>query len=187
VTWCRLVAGVGFESGALFGNAALTRETFDRVGGFATIGLSLVEDLSFARAARRAGLRVAYVARAGVSVTACASLAELVERARRTSAGGFSALLATLAIWMLSLPLLAGLAWVMHSAWLMGLLGVRYAAGLALTGTATLRAGAWRALWMVPLYDVLALLIGIVVTASPGTRHPVRWGGLEYPRRPPRV
>jgi len=187
LTWCRLLAGVGFESGALFGNAALTRETFERVGGFATIGLSLVEDLSFARAARRAGLRVAYVARAGVSVAACGSLAEFVERARRTSAGGCSALLATLAIWMLSLPLLAGLAWLSHSGWLAGLLAVRYTAGLLLTGTATLRAGAWRALWMVPLYDVLALLLGVVVMASPGTRRPVRWGGLDYPRRPPRA
>jgi hypothetical protein len=122
-----------------------------------------------------------------VSVTACASLAEFVERARRTSAGGFSPLLASLTFWMLALPLLGALAWWGHSGWLTMLLGVRYAAGLALTGTATLRAGTWRSLWMVPLYDLLALLLGVLVMAASGSGRSVRWGGLDYPRRPPRA
>ncbi len=178
LAWCRIVAGLGFQSGALFGSCAFTRRAYAEVGGFERIGPSLVEDLAFARAAATRGLRITVLWQARADVLACGSLADFTRRAQRTSRGGASTLFAALALWTLSLPILVILAVVSGHRDIAMVAVMRYVAGVLLTGTATVAAGGWRASWMVPLYDMAAVLLGVFVL----TRRPavVCWGGMDY-------
>ena len=183
MAWCRMLAALGFEGGVLFGNAAFPVETYRRIGGFEAIGQTLTEDLAFARAVRRRGLRTVYLPAARVSVRACSSRTELIERAARTSTGGFSALFATLTGWMLMLPALGLAAWISESTWLWMALAVRYGAGLLFNLATTFRAGGRRALAAAAIYDVVVLTLGAWVLIRTRRQRQVTWGGITYDRQ----
>ncbi len=179
---CELLGMARQASGVCFGAAGFRRSLYDAVGGFSGLGLSLVEDLAFARAAQRAGARVRVLWGSPVAVHGVGSLGALVQRARRVSTTGGSSLLATaLGLWGLSLIglAIAAVAGVLPAAWV----AARYGAGLLWTGTQTVRAGSWRSLPLVPVYEAAAIAVALVVLCTPSRSRWVQWGGVEYVRQ----
>lgn len=177
----QMLVKLGFPGGVLFGNFAFRREWFDRIGGFDRIGMTLTEDLSFARAIQAAGARVAYAAGGAVTVAACESWAVLIERAKRVSAGGVSALSVWLGIRMALLVVLA-VAAVLFGGIFTPLFWLRYALGVLFVAWALLRVGKP---WLLPLalfYEPLAIGIGLVVMWRMARSAEVEWGGRKYAR-----
>jgi cellulose synthase/poly-beta-1,6-N-acetylglucosamine synthase-like glycosyltransferase len=176
---CSLLNGLGRRAGFLFGDLAVRRNAVERVGGLSGRRFSLTEDLAFARSLKRIGARILFRSRPGVEVAACRSWGELVERANRTSRGGFSSLALVLGVWM---GILLGLA--VGSAVLPSLLGpwllLRYGLGVAVTALAVARAGTWRLLPYALLYEVSAIIIGLVVFARGLGKPDVHWGDVVY-------
>lgn len=179
---CRLLNAVGLAGGVLFGNFAFRRDAYAATGGFEAMGFALTEDLEFSRALKRTGHRIAYVqGAAGMEVDACASWRVLIERAKRVSAGGFSALALVIGVWMASLPVLA-LAALVAPGWAGPLLAGRYLAGVAFSALSLVQARRWRYLVAALMYEPLAIAIGVaVVTRLSGSKH-VEWGGRRYER-----
>lgn len=178
---CRLLNAAGFAGGVLFGNFAFRRELFDVVGGFERIGFTLTEDLAFSRALKAHGSRIAYSGHGAVEVEACESWSVLVERAKRVSSGGFSALSLWLGVWMALLPLLTVLALVFGGVfgWL---LLARYLAGAAFSAAALIRVGRLSHLPAALVYEPLAIGIGLRVMARLAKNRQVDWGGKSYAR-----
>jgi len=178
---CSLLDRAAFPGGVLFGNFAFRRDLFDAVGGFEKIGFTLTEDLAFSRALHRIGARIRYGREAPVEVAACASWAVFVERAKRVSSGGFSALAVVLGVWMALLPVLAVPALFLGGvfAWL---LAARYAAGVLFTAWSLMRVRRPSLLPLALLYEPLAFAIGLRVMASLGRDSHVEWGGKKYER-----
>ena len=177
----QMLVKLGFPGGVLFGNFAFRREWFDKIGGFGRIGMTLTEDLSFARAIQAAGARVAYAGGGAVTVAACESWAVLIERARRVSAGGVSALSIWLGIRMALLVVLAAGA-VLFGGLFTLLLWLRYGLGALFVGWAVLRVGKPRLLPLAPFYEPLAIGIGLVVMWRMARSTEVEWGGRKYAR-----
>ena len=178
---CRLLDGAGLPGGVLFGNFAFRRELFDAVGGFSRIGFTLTEDLAFSRALHAHGARILYGRRAPAEVAACASWAVLVERAKRVSSGGVSALAVVLGGWMALLPVLAVLGAVLGGAFTW-LAAVRYGLGVLFCAFALVRVGRLSLLPLALLYEPLAFLIGLRVMVALGRDSRVEWGGKNYAR-----
>ncbi|MBX3529215.1 MAG: glycosyltransferase [Rhizobiaceae bacterium] len=178
---CKLLNRLGFAAGVLFGNFAFRREWFGRVGGFERIGMTLTEDLAFARALHGAGARLAYRGRGAVEVEACASWSVLIERAKRVSAGGTSALAFALGGWMLSFVALLAAALVLGGGFATAF-GIRYALGAAFTAVALLRVRRWNLLPLALLYEPLAIVIGVLVMLRIARDGKVEWGGVRYER-----
>ena len=178
---CRLLNAFGFAGGVLFGNFAFRRELFDAVGGFERIGFTLTEDLAFSRALKTHGSRIAYSGKGAVEVEACESWSVLVERAKRVSSGGFSALALSLGVWMALLPLLALLALVFGGIF-GGLLVARYLAGVTFSAAALVRVGRLSHLPAALVYEPLAIGIGLRVMARLARNSQVDWGGKSYAR-----
>jgi cellulose synthase/poly-beta-1,6-N-acetylglucosamine synthase-like glycosyltransferase len=176
-----LLNALGFAGGVLFGNFAFRRELFDAVGGYERIGFTLTEDLAFGRALKAHGSRIRYSSKGGVEVAACDSWSTLVERAKRVSSGGFSALALTTGVWMGSLLILAVLALVFGGAfgWL---LLARYVAGAAFSAASVVRVGRFSHLPAALLYEPLAIVIGLRVMARLARSSRVEWGGKSYAR-----
>ena len=177
----RLLVALGFRGGVLFGNFAFRREWAERVGGFERIGMTLTEDLAFARARQEAGARLAYVTDGAVDVAACDSWSVLVERAKRVSAGGVSALSVWLGVRMGLLVVLAAAALVWGGLFA-GLFWLRYGLGVLFVGWALARIGRWRLLPLAAFYEPLAIAIGIAVMWRRARTAEVEWGGRKYAR-----
>jgi hypothetical protein len=127
------------------------------------------------------GARLAYAGGGTVEVGACESWSVLVERAKRVSAGGVSALSVWLGIRMALLVLLA-IAAVLFGTVFMVLFWVRYVLGAMFTGWALLRVGKARLLPLALLYEPLAIAIGVVVMLRLARNGEVEWGGRKYAR-----
>lgn len=176
-----LLNAFGFASGVLFGNFAFRRELFDAVGGYERIGFTLTEDLAFGRALKAHGSRIRYSSKGAVEVAACDNWPTLVERAKRVSSGGFSALSLTTGIWMACLAVLAVLALVFGGIfhWL---LIARYLAGAAFSAASVARVGRFSHLPAALLYEPLAIVVGLRVMARLARNSRVEWGGKSYAR-----
>ena len=177
----QMLVALGFQGGVLFGNFAFRREWFERIGGFDKIGMTLTEDLAFGRALQAAGARLVYVSGGTVEVAACESWRVLVERAKRVSAGGASALAVWLGIRMALLVVLAVCALLFGGVftWLFWL---RYAAGALFVAWALLRVGKPRLLPLALLYEPLAIAIGLAVMWRLAKNAEIEWGGRKYAR-----
>jgi cellulose synthase/poly-beta-1,6-N-acetylglucosamine synthase-like glycosyltransferase len=178
---CKLLNFFGLAGGVLFGNFAFRREWFDRVGGFDRIGFTLTEDLAFARALHAAGARVAYRGAGPVEVDACSSWSVLVERAKRVSAGGTSALAAALGGWMAAFVLLLLAALIFGGGFAIAFFA-RYLLGVAFTSVALLRVRRPGLLPSALLYEPLAIVIGVMVMIGIARNGKVEWGGVRYER-----
>lgn len=181
ISICRILAGLGFDSGVLFGNFAFRRVLFRETGGFDSIGHTLTEDLAFARALSRHGARIEYEARADVDVEAVPSWSVLIERAKRVSAGGVSAISVAIGLWMGSLVLLALGALVFGSGFAAAF-WLRYGLGVAHAAYALVRARQARLIPLAFLYEPLAIAIGLVVAVKLFGNGTVEWGGRRYER-----
>lgn len=179
---CRILNRLGLASGVLFGDCAFRRPVYESLGGFRSIGRALTEDLSFARALHRKGLKLVFLAGPSVSVGACRTLGEVVRRGERVGSGGVSALAAVLGAWMIALVALGVLA-VVGGGVFAQLLGLRYLAGVAFTSFALARARRLRHLPYALIYEPAAVIIGLCVLGRRGLRRPVEWGGVRYDRR----
>jgi cellulose synthase/poly-beta-1,6-N-acetylglucosamine synthase-like glycosyltransferase len=177
----QLLVALGQKGGVLFGNFAFRREWFDRVGGFARIGLTLTEDLAFARALQEHGARIAYVGGGAVRVGACESWSALIERAKRVSAGGLSALSITIGTRMALLPVL-GLGALFFGGVITLLFWLRYVVGVLFVAWALLRVGQARLLPLALFYEPLAIAIGLAVMWRLARNAEVEWGGRKYAR-----
>lgn len=178
---CSLLNALGFAGGVLFGNFAFRRKLFDAVGGFERIGFTLTEDLAFSRALKAHGSTIRYSGRGAVEVAACESWSVLVERAKRVSSGGLSALSLALGMWMALLPLLALAAMALGGMW-GWLLLARYALGAAFSAASLLKAGRLSLLPASLLYEPLAIAIGLRVMARLARNSRIEWGGKSYAR-----
>lgn len=177
----QMLVKLGYPGGVLFGNFAFRREWFAKIGGFQQIGMTLTEDLSFARALQENGATLTYVADGAVEVAACDSWSVLVERAKRVSAGGVSALSIWLGIRMALLAVLA-LAALVFGGVFTALFWLRYALGVLFVGWAVLRVGKPSLLPLALLYEPLAIVIGLVVMWRLTRNAEVEWGGRKYAR-----
>jgi cellulose synthase/poly-beta-1,6-N-acetylglucosamine synthase-like glycosyltransferase len=177
----QMLVALGFQGGVLFGNFAFRREWFDKIGGFGKIGLTLTEDLAFGRALQAAGARLVYVPTGSVEVAACDSWEVLVERAKRVSAGGASALATWLGIRMALLVILAAGALIFGGVftWLFWL---RYVMGALFVSWALIRVGKPRLLPLALLYEPLAIAIGVAVMWRLTRNAEIEWGGRKYAR-----
>lgn len=183
LTVCSLLSRMGRASGMLFGSAGFTRAFHDTVGGFASLGFTLTEDLHFARAAHRHRERLSFSFAAPVAVRGARTVSELVRRALRVSAtGGVSALSLALGAWALSLPALAILATLMGGVWTL-LLVARYVSGVGVLWVALLRSGATRYALFALVHDVVVLVLGMRVAVAAATTREIDWGGVRYDRR----
>ncbi|MGQ0765597.1 MAG: glycosyltransferase [Gemmatimonadota bacterium] len=183
---CRLLNAAGFKSGILFGSAGFRRALFDEVGGYRDTGPSLTEDLEFARLAVGRGAHLVFRTRASVRVGACSSITGIIDRALRTSAGGWSALGVILGAWMLLLILLAMSAALAGGVW-WAALGLRYGAGALATAVGVRLLGARGSLPAALVYESAAIAIGFAVFLRLRRTAVVHWGGITYDRhRQPR-
>lgn len=178
---CKVLNALGFPAGVLFGNFAFRREWFARVGGFERIGMTLTEDLAFARALHGAGARLAYPGGGAVEVEACSSWRVLVERAKRVSAGGRSALAVALGGWMLVFVLLMAAALLLGGGFALAF-GARYLLGAGFAAAALLRVRRPGLVPLALLYEPLAILIGLMVMLRVARDGKVEWGGVRYER-----
>lgn len=178
---CSLLNALGFAGGVLFGNFAFRRELFDAIGGFERIGFTLTEDLAFSRALKAHGSIIRYAGSGAVEVAACESWSVLVERAKRVSSGGLSALSLALGLWMALLPLLAVAATALGGIW-GWLLLARYALGAAFSAASLLKVGRLSLLPAALLYEPLAIAIGLRVMARLARNSRIEWGGKSYAR-----
>lgn len=178
---CKVLNRLGFAAGVLFGNFAFRREWFEKVGGFDRIGFTLTEDLAFARALHGAGARIAYPGRGAVEVEACAGWNVLIERAKRVSSGGTSALAFALGGWMLSFVALLVAALVFGGGAVTAL-AVRYLAGAAFSAASLVRVRRFGLLPLALLYEPLAIVIGFLVMLRIARSRSVEWGGVRYER-----
>lgn len=178
---CKLLNRLGLASGVLFGNFAFRREWFARVGGFAGIGMTLTEDLAFSRALHRAGAQIAFIGNAPVEVEACPGWGVLVERAKRVSAGGSSALATVLGGWMLSFVVLLAAALAVGGGFATAFF-VRYLLGVAFAAISVARVRRFDLLPLSVLYEPLAIAIGAVVLVRVARDRKVEWGGMRYER-----
>ena len=179
---CRILSAWHLEAGALFGNFAMKAGLYEGVGGFRNIGFALTEDLSFVRVIQRNGCRLKFLPDIAVTVDACKQWKDLIERAKRISAGGWSALSIAIAVWYASLPLLAVLALISWDRGLVIAAVVRYAAGVATTASAIFAA---QRFWLLPvafIYEPLAIIIAVLVLLRLLRSRVVRWGGVDYRR-----
>ncbi|MEQ1840585.1 MAG: glycosyltransferase family 2 protein [Verrucomicrobiales bacterium] len=179
---CAVLNRLGFASGFVFGNCAFRRECFEKIGGFASIGFALTEDLAFARALRAAGLRIAFVAKPAVAVRACGSLPELMRRAQRISEGGVSALSISLGVWMVAWVVLGIGAVAFPLVFAVPFL-VRYLLGAGFVAWWLSRCGRSRLLLFSLIYEPVAFIAGLCVLLSGHRKSSVAWGGLDYERR----
>jgi cellulose synthase/poly-beta-1,6-N-acetylglucosamine synthase-like glycosyltransferase len=177
----QMLVKLGVPGGVLFGNFAFRREWFAKTGGFERIGMTLTEDLAFARAIQRAGARVSYAGSGAVTVAACESWAVLVERARRVSAGGVSALSIWLGIRMALFVVLA-IGALLFGGVFTPLFWLRYGLGVLFVGWALLRVGKPKLLPLALFYEPLAIGIGLVVMWRMARSAEVEWGGRKYAR-----
>lgn len=183
---CRLLNALGLGSGILFGSAGFRRELFVGLGGYREIGPALTEDLAFARAAVATGARLAFRTGATVRVAACSSFSEVVDRALRTSRGGWSALSVTIGVWMLLLMFLVVAAPLAGGGW-WTVLAVRYGAGALATGAGMWLLGERKRLPASLVYESAAIAAGIAVLLRFRRTAVVQWGGISYDiRRQPR-
>jgi cellulose synthase/poly-beta-1,6-N-acetylglucosamine synthase-like glycosyltransferase len=176
---CRFLNGLGLASGVLFGNFAFRRVVYERLGGFATLGFSLTEDLTFSRGMHALRLPVAYRHDEPVRVRACEGLAALVQRSLRVSRGGASVLAALIGIWMAGLVVPASLA-LIGTPYAGALLALRYAIGAALTAVPALSS---RRAYLLPsalLYEPAVIALGLTTVAVRIWRREVAWGGIIY-------
>jgi cellulose synthase/poly-beta-1,6-N-acetylglucosamine synthase-like glycosyltransferase len=179
---CRILSAWRFESGGLFGNFAFKAGLYEEVGGFRNIGFALTEDLSFVRAIQRKGCRLKFLPDAAVTVNACRRWKDLIERARRVSAGGWSALSAVIGVWYASLAVLAVLALGSWDRSILLAAIVRYVAGVATTAAAVVAARRFRLLPVAFIYEPLAIMIAVLVLLRLLRNRAVRWGGVDYRR-----
>lgn len=182
LTICTLLARLRLRTGIFFGNFAFRARLYREIGGFSSIGFALTEDLAFAHSLQGQNQSILFDPRSVVSVAPCASLGELIARTKRVSTGPLSALAVTLAIWLGALPVLALGALVVGGPITANLLIARYAAGVLLVATGLCRCGKWRLLPSAPLYEPLAVLLGLGVLLDAIFRPQVSWGGRQYQR-----
>ncbi len=180
---CAVLNRLGLASGFVFGNCAFRRGCYKKIGGFASIGFALTEDLAFARALRAVGLRIEFVAKPSVAVRACGCWPELMRRAQRISAGGVSALSLSLGVWMAAWVVLGAGAVVFPAAFAVPFL-IRYLLGAGFVAWWLWRCGLTRLLLLSLLYEPVAIMAGLCVLSSSHRKNPVAWGGLDYGRRP---
>jgi len=179
--WCRLLASGRAPSGMLFGAAAFRRELYDRIGGFCALGFTLIEDLTFARAAHRLNATIHFVDGDPVIVCACDRWREVVGRALRTgTTGGWSILATTLGIWGLLLPALGVAAVISGGAWWIAL-ALRYVAGVIFAAYGLRRVRRLRLVSAALAYEPTALVLSLVVLATAMRVREVEWGGVRYP------
>lgn len=177
---CQILNRLGMNSSILFGNFAFRRSIYHRVGGFRANGLSLTEDLVFARRLRGLGHRLVFDFDDVVEVSACRSLGELIERAKRVSfSGGISVLATLLGCWMITLPVLiiGALSWLPCLSWI---LAARYGSGVLFAACSVLKAGQPGAVCMALVYEPLAILIGFAALLKRLVSRHIEWGGVRY-------
>ena len=178
---CALLNRLGFASGFVFGNCAFRKDCYAKTGGFETIGFALTEDLAFARALRGAGCRLAFVAQPAVAVRACGSWGELIRRAQRISAGGFSALSLSLGIWMALWVIFGVGVGAMPVMYALPFL-TRYILGAGFVARWLWRGGRARLLPLSLVYEPAAIIVGLGVMLHGRKQRKVEWGGLNYER-----
>ncbi|MBN1613554.1 MAG: glycosyltransferase [Deltaproteobacteria bacterium] len=181
LAFCRVLNLFHLRSGVFFGNFAFRRKLFVDIGGFRRIGFALTEDWAFAGALKTHGGKILYTNSGKVEVAACSSWRALLERARRISAGGLSALSVILGIWMASLPLVT-VAAVLLSGVFPKLLAIRFFLGVAFVQTALLGTGCRRFHLQALLYEPMAVAIGVLVMLKLIGDRKVEWGGVIYDR-----
>lgn len=176
---CALMNRAGLQSGAVFGNMAFRADLYPRLGGFATLGPALTEDLAFTRALQGAGFNIAYTSgKTCVRVHACPGFRPLLRRTLRITRAPVSALAAVLTLWPLSL-LLAALA-ALAAPWGPFVLGMRYLAGVGLTGLAIWRNGPRHRLPFAALYEPLVFAIAAGAAIERLRERRITWGGRVY-------
>jgi len=178
---CSVLNRLGFDSGFVFGNCAFRKEAYFKIGGYEAMGFGLTEDLVFGRALRKAGGRIAFVARPSVAVRACDSWRVLLDRAQRISAGGCSALSVLLGIWML-LWVFTAVGAMIAPAWFLIPLVIRWLAGAAFVAWWLARGGLWRLLPAALVFEPAAILTGLAVMWRGRRVKKIEWGGLTYDR-----
>ena len=178
---CAVLNRLGFASGFVFGNCAFRKEGYAKTGGFEAIGFALTEDLAFARALRGAGCRLALVGRPAVAVRACGSWRELIRRAQRISAGGFSALSLSLGIWMALWVILSVGVVIMPVVYAVPFL-IRYLLGAGFVACWLWRGGRARLLPLSLVYEPVAVIVGLGVMWQGRRQRKLEWGGLNYER-----
>ncbi len=176
---CALLNACGLTSGFVFGNCAFRRECYQRTGGFDAIGFALTEDLAFARALRAAGCRLGFSAQPAIAVMACGSWSELIRRAQRVGAGGFSALSLLLGIWML-LWIGLGFSALIAPGWFAVPFIIRHLLGAGFVAWWLARGGRFQLLPLALLYEPAAIVVGIAVLWSGRSKRKVEWGGVDY-------
>lgn len=170
------------SGGVFFGNFAFRADLYDRLGGFATMGHALTEDLAFGLAIQRAGGRIAFQPSAQpVAVAPCPSALALVDRTVRVSSGPFTPLAAVLTIWPLTLLGLLILAPVLGG-WVWAALGARYALGAAVVrrGLALSPGRGVGLFWLA--YEPLAIALAGAVLLRLMKGKTSNWGGRDYAR-----
>jgi len=181
ISICRILNALGFGSGVLFGSFAFRRRLFGEIGGFGSIGYTLTEDLAFARVLHAHGYRIGYLVRPLIEVAACESWNVLIERAKRVSSGGVSALAIAIGAWM-ALLLLSAIGALAFGGWMAWLFAGRYALGALHAGWALLANGNWRLVPLALLYEPVAIGVGALVMVRLWRSSDVEWGGNRYAR-----
>ncbi|MFN8582175.1 MAG: glycosyltransferase [Gemmatimonadaceae bacterium] len=176
---CGVLAALGMPSGVCFGGAGFRRTLVHAIGPFVSYGGTLVEDLTFARAARRVGRRVGVLWGTPVQVTGVTDFDALLQRATRTSASAGPSLLG-LALGLWGATLLAACVAAALGAIPVVLAVARWAIGALWAAAHTVRAGAWRvAAWSV-VYEPVAIVVALLVAIRYRRQAFIRWGGLSY-------
>lgn len=178
--YSRLLKLLGRAPGGVFGNFAFRRDLYMRLGGFETLGFSLIEDHSFVQQAHRKGYRIKMLPGLPVLVKPCPSMSLFIDRAMRVSRSTWSAL--AVSIWMLFLMLPVFLALALAGIWGYIPFFARYTFGLCILSIPLFRRRAWKLLPLLFFYEVLCICFGLWAAMKRLVGRKIRWGGVTYDR-----
>jgi len=177
---CRALNGVGFKSGGFFGNFALKKEIYERLGGFQKIGFALNEDLFFMRHMHARGCRIVFDSSESPSVQACRDGKQMMARFQRVTSGGVSLLSSVIWVWMIPFfPLLVLSFW---DQLFLFLFCVRYVLSLGFVIPTLIRRRRYSLLPFVFLYEATILSLEALALLLRKKYKTIEWKGIHYRR-----
>ena len=178
--YSRVLKLLGGAPGGVFGNFAFRKDLYLRLGGFETLGFSLIEDHSFIHRAYREGYRIKMLPGLPVMVKPCPNLRFFLDRAMRVSRGTWSAL--SISIWILFLMPPVFLALALAGVWSYIPFVARYAFGLSILSIPLVRRRAWKLLPFHFFYEFLCVFFGLWAALKRLVGRKIHWAGVTYDR-----
>jgi len=174
----------GWSTGLFCGNLAVWREAWVRIGGFASSGFSLNEDVALAQALTRVGYSLRYLTVPVVQHPVRESLLDTLGRVRRRAMISTPALSVIMFSVVLTNWFLFIMAMVFGGIWMFWL-AIRYGFGVSLLAASFSQYRTYQALNWIWIYEPFMMILMPLIRLSNIFRPFWNWSGINYRRHGP--